>query len=98
MNGKETVTQRAVSKWQILIQKETMIHKNGKEGMPKREGTWKEEGTSEGSTGKVLFELSWKGCVCFENPSTFKLAGRGKGQRWPRTSHRYSFPTEETHP
>lgn len=58
-----------------------MIHKNGKEGMPKLEGTWKEEGTSEGFTGKVLFELSWKGCVCFENPSTLKLAGRGKGSK-----------------
>jgi len=64
-----------------------MIHKNGKGGMPKLEGSWKKEGISEGFTGKVLFELSWKAFVCFENSSTLKLTGRRKkstmAKNWP---------------
>lgn len=58
-----------------------MIHKNGKEGMPKLEGSWKKEGISEGSTEKVLFELSWKGFVCFDNSSTLKLVDRRNESR-----------------
>lgn len=75
-----------------------MIHKNGKEEMPKLEGSWKEEGISEGFTGKVLFELSRKGFVCFENSSPLKLAGRRKKSKmatnWPalQLSYRENKP------
>lgn len=75
-----------------------MIHKNGKEGMPKLEGSWKKEGISEGFTGKVLFELSRKGFVCLANSSPLKLAGRRKESKmatdWPppKPSYRENKP------
>ena len=75
-----------------------MIHKNGKEGMPKSEGSWKKEGITEGFTEKVLFELGQKGFVCLENSRTVpeSLQAGGRGQRWPSTSHLYTFLMEKT--